>query len=68
MTQTLTLTVQEVAQLLGRGVRTIWRWTEKGKFPKPIKIEGSTLWRRADIELFVQEGSFKAFRQAKRGG
>ena len=32
---------------------TIWRWTEKGEMPKPIKLSpGCTRWRLADVELW----------------
>ena len=68
----LLLAACDVADLLGGGVsvRSVWRWVSEDKFPKPVQIGGRTLWRRRDIELFVNEanGSLKAFRRIKRGG
>ena len=47
------LTVKEVAALTGLGVSTVWLQAKKGNFPAPIKIGGSTRWRRADVEALV---------------
>jgi predicted DNA-binding transcriptional regulator AlpA len=44
------LTVKEVAALSGLGVSTVWLQAKKGNFPAPIKIGGSTRWRRTDVE------------------
>jgi len=48
------MTVRQVAAILGIGVSTVWRAASKGDIPKPIKIGGSTRWRRADIEALVK--------------
>lgn len=57
-TQPELLTVRQVAARLGIGVSTIWRAVSKGSFPAPIKIAGSTRWRRTDIEaLFAREAA-----------
>jgi excisionase family DNA binding protein len=63
----LTLDVREVAQLLGVSKRTVYRMLDDGEIPKPIKLRNATRWRRTDIELFVEAGSIRAFRRAKRG-
>lgn len=67
----LLLTVNEVAELLGGGVstRSIWRWTTEGRFPRPVKLGGRTLWRRRDVERFVLEadGNLRKFNRIKRG-
>ncbi|SEO13409.1 helix-turn-helix transcriptional regulator [Palleronia pelagia] len=47
------MTVREVAGELNVGVSTIWRWAKNGDLPQPIKICGSTRWRRADIETLI---------------
>jgi excisionase family DNA binding protein len=47
------LTVQDVAAYLTIGVSTIWRQVDKGNFPTPVRIGGSTRWRRADIEALT---------------
>ncbi len=39
--------------LLPVGVATVWRWSAKGVFPKPIKwSDGTTVWDMADIEAW----------------
>lgn len=46
-------TVRELAVRFRVSIATIWRWTkEYPAFPKPVKIGGSTRWRRADIEAY----------------
>jgi len=39
--------------------QTIWRWVREGRFPSPIKINGSTRWKLSDIEAWEakQEGA-----------
>lgn len=32
---------------------TLNRWIKLGLWPQPIKIAGSALWRRSDIEEFL---------------
>lgn len=35
---------------------TIWRWSQSGKFPKPIKLSpGCTRWRLSDVEAWEAE-------------
>jgi prophage regulatory protein len=32
---------------------TIWRWTEKGELPQPLKLSpGCTRWRLSDVEAW----------------
>ena len=45
--------VRKVAEHLGVGVSTIWRWKSLGHIPEPMKIGGLVRWRREDIERFV---------------
>lgn len=42
--------VKEVAATLSLSVPTVWRQVKAGALPSPIKIGGSTRWRRSDIE------------------
>jgi len=44
------LTARDVSALLNIGVSSVWRKVKDGKLPQPIRIGGSTRWRRADIE------------------
>lgn len=43
------LTVQDVAAHLTIGVSTIWRQVKKGNLPAPIRIGGSTRWKRSKL-------------------
>lgn len=40
---------------------TIWRLVREGKFPKPVKVEGATLWRRDQVLAWME-------RHAEQGG
>lgn len=48
------MTAREVAEHFKCNVSTIWRWLRQGLLPKPLKIAGSTRWRRADIEALTE--------------
>lgn len=67
----LLLTADETVQLVGGGVstRSIWRWSAQGRFPKPVKLGGRSLWRRKEIEQFILEadGDIRKLNQLKRG-
>jgi excisionase family DNA binding protein len=48
------LTAREVAARIGIGLRTVWRWTETGTLPAPVRWGRRTVrWRAADIERFI---------------
>lgn len=47
------LRAAEVAKILELGVSSVWRLARKGQIPAPIRIGGSTRWRRADIEALT---------------
>lgn len=48
------LTVREVAELCGIGVRTVWRRVQEGLFPPPHSLGGKIRrWAYADIEEFL---------------
>jgi predicted DNA-binding transcriptional regulator AlpA len=34
---------------------TLNRWIKQGVWPKPIKLGGKSLWRRIDIEQFLEK-------------
>lgn len=54
--ESLLLTADEVAQLLGISTRTLWRLCSAGRCPPPLRIGGNTRWRRAEIETWVVQG------------
>lgn len=52
----LLIGVQEVARLLGRSERSIWRDVDEGRMPPPIHLGGARRWRRAEIHNWVAAG------------
>ncbi|MEZ9420645.1 AlpA family phage regulatory protein [Vibrio breoganii] len=47
---------QELEESLGRSRKTIWRWVQQGKFPKPVKMNGITAgWKKSAIESWFAE-------------
>lgn len=46
-------TDRAIAQKLAVHRCTIWRWVKEGKFPRPIKLNGSTRFRAEDVEHFL---------------
>jgi len=34
---------------------TIWRWVKDGKFPKPFKMHGATVWDVAEVDAFIAQ-------------
>jgi prophage regulatory protein len=40
---------QEVAQILGVGIATVWRWAKREDFPKPAKCGRCTSWTVGQI-------------------
>ncbi|GIT88481.1 AlpA family transcriptional regulator [Roseobacter sp. OBYS 0001] len=53
-TRSQLISVKEVATTLSLSVPTVWRQAKAGALPSPIKIGGSTRWRRSDIEAIFQ--------------
>jgi predicted DNA-binding transcriptional regulator AlpA len=54
------LTIGQVARLLNAGPRTIWRWSQSGVMPRPLKIgagkQGTVRYRRAEIAAWIESG------------
>ena len=51
------LTAREVAARLDISLRTVWRWTELGELPAPVRWgrKGRVVrWKARDIEQFVE--------------
>ncbi len=48
------LNADEVAALINCHPATVWRKVQTGDLPKPVKIVGRTLWRRAEIEALIE--------------
>lgn len=39
--------------LLPVSEKTIWTWVNEGKFPKPIRLNGRTVWRLSDVTSWI---------------
>jgi len=50
------ITVDEVAAMLQVSQRTVYRFSDIGRIPRPIKLGGSVRWRRSDILAWIEEG------------
>ncbi len=50
------LTIADVHQLIGIGESTIWEWSSRGKFPKPVKLAPrTTRWVSTEVERWQAE-------------
>ena len=56
------ISIDQVAQLVGRGRSTIYQMVKDGDFPEPLKIGSSSRWKHSEILLWIEEQA------AKRGG
>lgn len=53
---TFLIDLKEVLPRTRVGRATIYRWMEKGQFPKPLKLSESMVrWREADLERWISE-------------
>lgn len=49
------LTVKQVAKMTSVSVPTLYRWMEKGEFPKPIKLGCLSRWKQSVITDWIDE-------------
>lgn len=49
------LKIEKVARMFDTTARTIRRWIEEGKFPKPVKVAGVKRWRAVEIQRLQEE-------------
>lgn len=58
MTERL-LTLKQVLNLTGVGETTLWRWQQKGLFPKPLKLHpgmgGAARYLESEILAWLEE-------------
>ena len=48
-------TDNQLAERFAVSRQTIWRWVQRGHFPKPVALSpGVTRWRLADVEKWEQ--------------
>ena len=48
--------VRQVAEMIGCSTRTVYRFSDAGKMPRPLKLGGAVRWRRSDIEQWIADG------------
>jgi predicted DNA-binding transcriptional regulator AlpA len=48
------LDVRTVAALLSISPRSVRRFSDCGKLPRPVRIGSRTLWRRIDLETWLE--------------
>ena len=48
--------VGEVAGMLEITPRTVYRLTDSGKIPRPVKVGSSVRWRRVELESWIEAG------------
>ena len=54
------LTVHDVARMLNCSARTVYRLTDAGKIPRPVKLNALVRWGREDIENWINQGCPRA--------
>lgn len=54
------LTLPEAAKMLNVGKRTLTRWVDQGRAPRPVKIvpgrRGTVRWRRTELMDWISGG------------
>ena len=60
------LDVQAVAAKLGCSPRTVYRLTNAGKLPPPVRLGSLVRWRAAEIRRWIDDGC-RPVRTAKGG-
>lgn len=57
--ETIDLSVKQVAARLGVSIDSVWVWIRTGDFPRAVTLSGrTTRWRLADIEAWDASGQF----------
>ena len=50
------LDVQDVAGLLTCSSRHVYRLSDSGRMPRPVKLGALVRWRRAELEKWISDG------------
>ena len=61
------LTVNEVAERLRVGRRTVYRWTDAGLMPRPLKLGSLVRWRADELDRWIAGGCPKVRRSIAGG-
>ena len=54
------LTVHDVARMLNCSARTVYRLTDSGRMPRPVKLGVLVRWPREAIETWISKGCPRA--------
>ena len=47
---------KQVLSMFPISAATLWRWVNRGHFPKPIKLSGNvTAWKTCDVQKWIVE-------------
>lgn len=50
------MTIEQVAEMLQTSTRTVYRRSQDGTLPAPLKIGNVTRWRRDILESWIEGG------------
>ena len=50
------LTVHDVARMLNCSARTIYRLTDSGRMPRPVKLNALVRWPREVVQQWIADG------------
>jgi excisionase family DNA binding protein len=53
----LLIGIREAARLLNLSTRSIHRLHQSGKLPKALAVCGKLLWRRSELERWIEAGA-----------
>lgn len=59
------LTVHDVARMLNCSARTIYRLTDAGRMPRPVKLGALVRWPREQVEAWIADGCPKAGQEVR---
>lgn len=62
------LDAEALAAMLGVSTRHIYRLSDGGRMPKPLKLGGARRWDRTAIESWIADGCPATTSTGKRGG
>ncbi len=63
--QSAMLTVHDVARMLNCSARTIYRLTDAGKMPRPVKLGALVRWPRDVVGQWIVDGCPKAGKEVR---
>ena len=48
------LTIDEVAEILGITTRSVYRWHERGQFPRPVHVSNRPMWLQETVDAWIE--------------